>query len=364
MTRLRRCPAAPWSGVFLAGLVLAASASAQTVATVPFEAGLRLSYTVNDRPDQPDAVAHLTILSADPEEAQLRLHWMRAGPPAKWYQYVRPLSAGERRSATAFHMFAGSTDRSAHRGYTWRMLSRRVLERLVRDGETEVTLLTGPAASPVTGRLTRASQVSVRHPVLLDGRPVELAGLPVRGRFQAPGLDTHLDLLVLADTGAPWILRSAWVTDKEGGDIRGSDQLTEITTRRSSDQAARSLEEECSTTRHDILFATGSAELDSVSAPVLAGIAAVLRRHPDWQLTIVGHTDGIGTASDNLDLSRRRAEAVRGALVSDYGIPAGRLRAEGRGETRPVADNSTAAGRARNRRVDLERGCAPKGGTP
>lgn len=349
-----------FAAALLAVLAWAGPAAAQGT-RVPFEPGVRLSFTTNDRPDEPDALAHLTVLSAGPAEAQLRIHWMRAlpGKPPAWYQYARPLSTRERRSATAFHIFAGSADRSSHRGSTWRMVSARVLDQLVRTGEAEVTILTNPTVPSMKGRLRRVGTAPVMHPVLLDGRPVELPAIPARGRFRRPGVDVELELLILRDSTAPWILRSTWVTDHDAGGTRGSDLLTEVTTRRSAEGLARSLEERCVTTRHDILFATGSAALDSASAPVLEAIAAALREHPDWKLVIVGHTDGIGTAAANLDLSRRRAERVRSALVADHGIPASRLRAEGRGETRPVADNATAAGRARNRRVDLERGCTP-----
>ena len=361
----RRCRAAATAALACLAALSGAEARGQ-VGPVPFEAGLRLSYTVNDRANEPDAVAHLTVLSADSAEAQLRLHWMRTGPPEKWYKYARPLSARERLSATAFHLFAGSEDRSSHRGYTWRMVSRRVLEQLLGAGEAEVTIKTGPAAASIDGRLRRVGREPVTYPVLLDGRPVELPGIPVRGRFSSPDLDFDLELLILEDPVAPWVLRSSWVTSREGTATRGRDQLTGITTRRSAEGLGRSLEESCVTTRYDILFATGSAALDSASAPVIEAIASALGKHRDWKLTIVGHTDGIGTAADNLELSRRRAESVRTVLIVRHGIPASRLRAEGRGESQPVADNATAEGRARNRRVDLERGCNPtsnSGGT-
>jgi outer membrane protein OmpA-like peptidoglycan-associated protein len=110
-------------------------------------------------------------------------------------------------------------------------------------------------------------------------------------------------------------------------------------------------------TTSDILFASGSAELDPASSPAIGAIAQALMRHPDWQLRIVGHTDSIGTAASNLDLSKRRAARVRQALVADFGIAAPRLTADGRGETQPLEDNGTAAGRARNRRVELARNC-------
>jgi outer membrane protein OmpA-like peptidoglycan-associated protein len=108
---------------------------------------------------------------------------------------------------------------------------------------------------------------------------------------------------------------------------------------------------------HDLYFATASVEMEDASEPTLQRIAEILISNPDWQLTLVGHTDGIGTPETNLDLSRRRAERVREVLLTEHGIGAARLKAEGRGETQPVEDNGTPEGRARNRRVELERAC-------
>ena len=67
----------------------------------------------------------------------------------------------------------------------------------------------------------------------------------------------------------------------------------------------------------------------------------------------VGHTDSVGTDAYNQKLSVRRAEAVKGYLVSK-GIEANRVYTEGKGEKQPVADNKSAAGRAKNRRVEIE----------
>jgi outer membrane protein OmpA-like peptidoglycan-associated protein len=120
-------------------------------------------------------------------------------------------------------------------------------------------------------------------------------------------------------------------------------------------QLETALEKENRVEIFDIFFAFDSDEIRKESEPRLADIAQVLKRHPDWKLRVEGHTDGIAQDDYNLKLSQRRAAAVKGALVSRYGIAAARLTPEGLGETRPRASNDTLAGRARNRRVELVR---------
>lgn len=104
-----------------------------------------------------------------------------------------------------------------------------------------------------------------------------------------------------------------------------------------------------------IFFSVNSAELRPESDVALAAIADVLERHADWHIGIDGHTDSQADDAYNLDLSRRRAAAVKTALVDRYAIPEARLATAGYGETRPIADNATLEGRARNRRVELVR---------
>jgi outer membrane protein OmpA-like peptidoglycan-associated protein len=102
-----------------------------------------------------------------------------------------------------------------------------------------------------------------------------------------------------------------------------------------------------------ILFDTGSATIRPESTPTLKGIARALGQDADLRLRIEGHTDNTGSADANLELSERRAAAVRDYLVQQEKIDAGRLEAAGMGQTAPVADNATPEGRQTNRRVEL-----------
>lgn len=106
---------------------------------------------------------------------------------------------------------------------------------------------------------------------------------------------------------------------------------------------------------YGIYFDFAKATLKPESTPVLDEIASALQTNPDWNLIIEGHTDNVGGADYNLDLSNRRAQAVRDALVTRYHIDGARLSTVGYGFTRPKASNDTPEGRALNRRVELVR---------
>ena len=99
-------------------------------------------------------------------------------------------------------------------------------------------------------------------------------------------------------------------------------------------------------------FDNDSARLRPESIAVLDHAAATLKEWGEVKVEVAGHTDSVGAEASNLKLSQRRAEAVRAYLIGN-GLAADRLTAKGYGESQPVADNRTAAGRAKNRRVEL-----------
>ena len=102
-----------------------------------------------------------------------------------------------------------------------------------------------------------------------------------------------------------------------------------------------------------ILFATGKSDIQPESRPVLKEIASTMKQHADLKILIEGHTDNVGSAASNLTLSDSRAAAVKAALVSDFGVAADRITTKGFGDTKPAAPNTTALGRAQNRRVEI-----------
>lgn len=108
-----------------------------------------------------------------------------------------------------------------------------------------------------------------------------------------------------------------------------------------------------SVSTNGILFESGSATIQPQSMGVIHQIYQVLQQDGTMNLKIVGHTDADGDDATNMQLSQKRAESVKNALVSVYGIPTDRLKAEGMGETKPVADNTSSEGKAKNRRVEF-----------
>lgn len=102
----------------------------------------------------------------------------------------------------------------------------------------------------------------------------------------------------------------------------------------------------------DILFATDSTNVSNASRGDLSTLANSINRYPNTTVNVVGHTDSVGDAAYNYDLSQRRAQAVTSVLMN-AGVSPQRIRATGRGEDSPVATNATAQGRQLNRRVDI-----------
>jgi outer membrane protein OmpA-like peptidoglycan-associated protein len=104
---------------------------------------------------------------------------------------------------------------------------------------------------------------------------------------------------------------------------------------------------------YGIHFDSGSDVVLPDSAPVMRQIASYMDANTNVKLKITGHTDNVGSAPSNLDLSKRRAASVAKVLSEQFKIAPDRFATDGMGDTEKVADNSTPAGRAMNRRVEF-----------
>ena len=160
--------------------------------------------------------------------------------------------------------------------------------------------------------------------------------------------------LLTANKGPQWV---AVVASEMSGD--SSYILTTVLTQAMQQEMttdATAWAAEINSTGHaavyGIEFDTGKATLKPASEKVLGDVLSLLQAQPDWKMKIEGHTDSTGTKASNLTLSQQRAAAVMAWLV-EKGVANARLTATGLGDTKPIADNTTDEGRARNRRVEL-----------
>ncbi|MGA2607099.1 MAG: DUF4892 domain-containing protein [Terriglobia bacterium] len=149
--------------------------------------------------------------------------------------------------------------------------------------------------------------------------------------------------------------------DDQGGNFRPNVELYVIEMKPMESDLitvdAASLANDINRTGHasvyGIYFDTGKADVKPESDATLKEVAKLLQGDPKLKLYVVGHTDNVGTLASNMDLSKRRGDAVVKVLAAKYQIAAARLSAQGDGPTAPVASNDSEDGRAKNRRVEL-----------
>ncbi len=115
----------------------------------------------------------------------------------------------------------------------------------------------------------------------------------------------------------------------------------------------RKLLSEGKVSTNGILFESGSANIQPRSMGIIRQISQVLQQDGAMKLLIIGHTDSDGDDTANMALSKKRADAVKNALITIYKVTADRLETTGKGESEPVADNGTTDGKAQNRRVEF-----------
>ncbi len=224
-----------------------------------------------------------------------------------------------------------------------------------------------PAVSTYAGRamhacfLHRVEPVDLAVPVLVNDRPVDLPAIHAMCTLQG-GDEAHL--YYLDQPGNPLTLAYRL------GTVDVNLQVIKITlpppepARVAAETplppvGAAALEQALARREpvriYGIYFDFNSDRIKPESETTLREIADVMRHNPEWKLSVGGHTDSVGDAAANLALSGRRAAAVKAALVTRYAIAPDRLVTGGYGAAAPVASNQTVEGRARNRRVELQR---------
>ncbi len=115
----------------------------------------------------------------------------------------------------------------------------------------------------------------------------------------------------------------------------------------------KQLMEDGKTSTTDILFDVNSDVIKKESYAVISQFGEAMVNNPDLKIKITGHTDSDGADAANLELSKKRAAAVKMYITENYAVAGSRIQTDGKGETQPVASNTTAAGKAKNRRVEF-----------
>jgi outer membrane protein OmpA-like peptidoglycan-associated protein len=211
--------------------------------------------------------------------------------------------------------------------------------------------------------IERADDSPVTIPLVVNGVTTDLPAIHATGKSEYYGYKA--EFFFLDDVANPlalkWRLRIGSVlSGTRAGMDRDTLQVVKIAYHCSAPAGqVGALEQALAEHRRalvfDIYFSFNSAELRKESEPTLREIGDLLHRHGDWKLSIEGHTDNVAGDAFNLDLSKRRAAAVKDALVKNFAIDAGRLTTTGHGRSQPADTNETVEGRARNRRVELVR---------
>lgn len=336
---------------------------------IAVEPGLIIVSAVHDLVQNKDYEAVVTVDAIDAQGLHKSEHWTIPNPQApggvehESYQSLeRPQDSAQAHRLILWHLRG---DPETFPGATWSTASMAVFEELRSRGESTVAVgavskndgaLPGllSARKYFRGTLHRLGSETVR--VLLDGVPTALPTLHAGGTLTLPSDSAPVEFWWLDDPATRFALKFT---------IQGSTmQVVRIDRPQGSNPdigVASPLQalsgKSCRSEVPGIYFLTDSAELLAVSEPAISRIAALLGTHPDWVLTIEGHTDNTGGDEHNLDLSKRRAASLKSELVRRYHIAEQRLTTVGYGRARPIDTNDTLEGRAHNRRVEIARRC-------
>jgi outer membrane protein OmpA-like peptidoglycan-associated protein len=273
-----------------------------------------------------------------------------------------------------------STDPLVMAGTTTMVLSDVVMHGIVTKGSAPLTIvddvmggagalggfgslmnaLTSDSAAtgtPYKGTMSRVEPGTVPFNVLVNDQHVTVPAIHLRGILDHEGERYASDMLVLADPSFPLVLSHQSSADAKHGRAEGG---RVVSINFPDADAKKRMEDDLAAKRpvevYDIYFDYNSAAIKPESDSVLSELGSILKRHPDWKLRVVGHTDSIGgSGAGNRVLSEKRAAAVKSALTSRYGVATVRLDSQGAGNSQPLETNTTLEGRARNRRVEIIR---------
>ena len=232
-------------------------------------------------------------------------------------------------------------------------VSSALLKELRTRGSAPVSLMYDRKLSSIPGVLTLVND-NARMPIMVENQIVNMSVLIARGSFQEGNRNGTGYFYFLSDVNNPITVEYRIQFNWEKA-LRTT-RTVRVSAGR-SEQAA--MEQTLRTIRkldvYGIHFDFDKATIRPQARGLISDIATTMKNNPAWTIAIRGHTDSLGAPDYNLNLSARRAEAVKQAIIRNHGIAAGRITTSGSGMNEPKAPNDTLQGRAQNRRVELSR---------
>ena len=330
--------------------------------SIPLCAGLTVVTAISQRDGDYESIKTIETVTAN----DLALKYsseMLENAVTKKLTVRRTLRQADLASATLYMHHFNNRAAATIPGTTGIGTSTAVLRALKTKGEADLGIFESVgAAAPVDRNahpnvydyqmvetIRRVDESPVMLPITVNDAVAKLPAIHARGNYYGD----KAEFFFLDDEGNPIALKYRIGRDRL--DVVKIDFRCTSAPMTKMSRLEQSLMETGRADIYSIYFSFNSDEIREESAPTLDEIAAVLQRHPDWKLAIEGHTDNVASDRYNLQLSERRAAAVRKALISGRGIADSRLTTAGYGESRPKDRNDTLEGRARNRRVELVR---------
>jgi outer membrane protein OmpA-like peptidoglycan-associated protein len=370
----------------LTGMMTAAADTPPVVQHVPLCPGLRIVTAISQKEGDYESIKTLETVNAESQRLKYSTEHMTADifsndpPKLEKITIYRRILVSDLQNALVYAQVFTTVLPEAIPGTTAIGTSTKLLKALKSKSQADFGFFLGipiptgtiPADHSthpnaydfqVMGKLHRIEQTPVMLPVIVNDVPSVLPAVHAAGTF----FGDRTEFYFLDDPTNPLTLKFRYgidavtAIDPAGGKPMKKDKddllVTKMAYQCTDTPLVNPIEQQLSANGkaeiYDIYFSFNSDQIREESESSLKEIAEALAHHPDWKLAVNGHTDNLGSDPYNLSLSRKRSEAVKGALVSRYRIDASRLSTDGFGASQPQDTNVTLEGRAHNRRVEL-----------
>jgi outer membrane protein OmpA-like peptidoglycan-associated protein len=352
----------------------AAPFPAQTAARVPFQAGTIVTTAWGIK--NGDVESRMTVDSADPTSVSLSSSTGEYkdddGNDWKASVSLHVVCNEDFVSSNTYATVTGAHQPRIVHGLTRLRMSDKSFQEVKSSGKTNLIYWDVTSVGDVKkpnhegGLLIRVEPGDVVYPMIVNDERVNLPAIHLAGMMDSVGKDprpkkdrpvhTAADVYVIDDPLNPLVLMLRLKDPVlHDGKFRIEVVKIEYKTAKPVNIVEKQLTEQKRAVTYGIYFDFNKDTIKPESEPVLKEIVQAMTDNPDWKLTVEGNTDNIGGDAYNLDLSKRRAAAVKETLVTGYHIAPDRLSTNGFGASHPIETNDTLEGRARNRRVELTR---------